>query len=65
MIDLLFMHWHVNPVLFHIFGLQIRWYSLLFVGGFILGWYIFRWFFRREGVKEELIDPLLYTLLIA
>ena len=59
------MHWHVNPVLFHIFGLQIRWYSLLFVGGFILGWYIFRWFFRREGVKEELIDPLLYTLLIA
>lgn len=65
MIDLLFVHWSVNPVIFHIGGFGIRWYSLLFVGGFILGWYIFRWFFRREGIPEKLLDPLLYTLLIA
>lgn len=30
-----------------------------------MGWYIFRWFFRREGVSENLLDSLLYTLLIA
>lgn len=65
MFDLLFVHWNVNPVLFHIGSLGIRWYSLLFVSGFILGWYIFRWFFRREGIPEKLLDPLLYTLLIA
>lgn len=65
MSDILFVHWNVDPVIFHIWKLDIRWYSLLFVGGFILGWYIFRWFFRREGVKETLLDPLLYTLLIA
>ncbi len=65
MLDLLFVHWSVNPVFFHIGRLGIRWYSLLFVGGFILGWYLFRWFFRREGIKESLLDPLLYTLLIA
>ncbi len=65
MLDLLFVHWHVNPVLFHIGGLQIRWYSLLFVSGFVIGWYLFRWFFRREGVDQKLMDPLLYTLLIA
>lgn len=64
MLDLLFVHWHVNPVLFHIAGLEIRWYSLLFVSGFIIGWYIFRWFMRREGVPEKVLDPLLYTLLI-
>lgn len=63
--NLLSVNWHVDPVLFHLGPLEIRWYSLLFVSGFILGWYIFRWFFRREGVKEELLDPLLYTLLIA
>lgn len=62
---LLFVNWNIDPVLFHIGGLGIRWYSLLFVSGFILGWYIFRWFFRREGVDEKLLDPLLYTLLIA
>ena len=63
--EYLFVHWHVNPVLFHLGSLEIRWYSLLFVAGFILGWYIFRWFFRREGIPEKLLDPLLYTLLAA
>ncbi len=65
MIDLLIVKWHVNPALFHIGSFEIRWYSLLFISGFILGWYIFRWFFRRESVPEKLLDPLLYTLLIA
>ena len=64
MTDILFVHWHVDPVLFHIGSLGIRWYSLLFVSGFIIGWYIFKKFFAREGVPEKLLDPLLYTLLI-
>ncbi len=63
--QLLAIHWHVDPVLIHIGSFGIRWYSLLFVSGFVIGWYLFRWFFRREGVSEKLLDPLLYTLLIA
>ncbi len=59
------MHWHVNPVIFSIGSVELRWYSLLFISGFILGWYLFRSFFRRERVSEALLDPLLYTLLIA
>lgn len=55
----------MDPVLIHIGSFGIRWYSLLFVSGFIFGWYIFRWFFRREGISEKLLDPLLYTLLIS
>ena len=65
MIDLLYVHWHVDPVIFHIGSLGLRWYSVLFVSGFVLGWYLFRWFFRREGLSEKLLDPLLYTLLLA
>ena len=65
MFNLLAVHWHVNPVLLHLGSLEIRWYSLLFVAGFILGWYIFKWFFKREGIKLDLLDSLLYTLLIA
>lgn len=66
MFDLLFVHWHVDPVLIHLGSFGIRWYSLLFVSGFILGWYIFRWFFTREGINYKVVlDPLLYTLLIA
>ncbi len=63
--ELLSIHWSVDPVIFSIGSFGLRWYSLLFVSGFIIGWYLFRWFFRREGVPEKLLDPLLYTLLIA
>ena len=63
--NLLALHWNVNPAIFHIGGFELRWYSILFVSGFIIGWYIFKKFFRREGVPEKLLDPLLYTLLIA
>ncbi len=65
MLTLLSIHWHVNPILFHIGSLEIRWYGLLFVSGFVIGWYLFRWFFIREKLDTKLMDPLLYTLLIA
>ncbi len=65
MYSLLSVHWHVNPILFQIGSLEVRWYGLLFVSGFIIGWYLFKWFFTREKVDTKLMDPLLYTLLIA
>jgi len=51
--------------MFHIGHFAVRWYSVLFVSGFILGFYILRGFFRREKVDESLLDPLLMTLLIS
>ena len=65
MLDILAIHWNADPVLFHLGRLGIRWYSLLFVGGFILGYYIFKWFCRTEGKSDKFMDPFLYTLLIA
>jgi len=60
----LVVHWHVDPAILHIGNFELRWYSLLFVSGFILGWFIFSWFFDREKLDKKLLDPLLYTLLI-
>ena len=57
--DFLFVNWHVDPVLIHIGNFGIRWYSLLLVSGFIIGWYLFKWGFRRAGVREKLMEPLL------
>ena len=64
MFETLAINWSVNPEIFALGPLSIRWYGLLFISGFILGWYIFQWFFRREDIPETLLDPLLYTLLI-
>ena len=64
MIETLFINWNVDPEIIAIGPLSLRWYSLLFISGFILGWYIFKWFFQREDVPVTLLDPLLYTLLI-
>ena len=64
MFETLVINWHVNPEIISLGALSIRWYGLLFISGFVLGWFIFKWFFKREGVPETLLDPLLYTLLI-
>lgn len=64
MLDLLFVHWHADPILIHLGKFGIRWYTLLFAAGFILGWYIFKYFFRRERITEQLLDPLLVTLVL-
>ena len=63
--SLLAVHWHVDPVLFQAGPIQVRWYSLLFISGFILGWFIFKYYCRKEKITEKMLDPLLYTLLIA
>ena len=60
----LVVRWHVDPAILHIGGFELRWYSILFVSGFILGWFIFSWFCDREKVDKKVLDPLLYTLLI-
>lgn len=64
MFEMLSINWNVSPEIFQIGSISIRWYSILFVSGFIIGWFIFKWFFKREGISLKLLDPLLYTLLI-
>ncbi len=64
MTDFLAIIWNANPELFHIGGFAVRWYSLLFVSGFILGFFIFQWFFKREKLDPRLLDSLLVTLIV-
>ena len=62
--EYLAIHWNIAPAILHIGGFELRWYSLLFVSGFILGWYIMKSFFVREKISTDLLDPMLYMLLI-
>lgn len=64
MTDFLAIVWNADPVLFSIFGLQVRWYSLMFVAGFCLGWFIFQWFCKNEKLNPRILDSLLITLIV-
>lgn len=64
MSDLLSINWDVAPT-FSFLGITLRWYSLLFVSGFIIGLYVFKRFFERENINLKLIDSLFVTLMLA
>lgn len=61
---ILSVNWDVSPVIFNIGSFQLRYYGVLFIAGFYLGYYMFRNFFRREGKPLELLDSLLWCLFL-
>ena len=61
MLGLLFVHWNMNPEIFRIGGFAVRWYGVLFVSGFILGYWMFTKFCQKERVDTKMLDPLLFT----
>ena len=61
---ILTVNWDVDPVLFNIGSFQLRYYGILFIAGFYLGYYMFRNFFRREGKPLQLLDSLLWALFL-
>lgn len=58
------IHWNFDPVLVHLGPIAVRWYGLLFVGGFFVGQLLLARFFRREGVPEKNADSLLIYALV-
>ena len=57
------VNWSVDPEIFSIGPVSVRYYGLLFMSGFILGYWMFTKFFKREGLPLTLLDTLLYLLL--
>ncbi len=56
--------WDVNPLIIDSF-IKIRWYSLMFAIGFIVGYKIIEKMFRKEGVPENWTDKLLIWVVAA
>lgn len=66
MIEMLsFIHWNASPEIFNLGPLTVRWYGLLFAGGFLLGYYIGEWMLRSENVNQKWIDSLFFYIIIA
>ena len=54
-----FITWTADPVWFHIGPLAIRWYSLAFMVGFLVGYEIESRIYRHEGAPERWLGILL------
>ena len=50
------MHFDINPVALSIGSLEIRWYGLMYVVGFLIGWWLGRRRAVQNGWKERDID---------
>jgi phosphatidylglycerol:prolipoprotein diacylglycerol transferase len=54
-----FITWNVDPEIFSIGPLSIRWYGLLFATAFLAGYIIFTRFLSTERLTSEMLDKLL------
>lgn len=60
-----FVIWNCDPTAFSIFGMEIRWYGILFAVAFLSGWWLLSRMLRWEGQKTEMADVLLWYVAIA
>jgi len=59
-----FIEWNIDPVIFTIGPIPIKYYSLLFISGIVLAYYFSGRLFRQEGVKSETVDLLAFYIVL-
>ena len=52
-----------DPVAVEIFSLEIRWYSLAYIVGILLGWYVAKKFFINNIIKNKFDDYITYVII--
>jgi phosphatidylglycerol---prolipoprotein diacylglyceryl transferase len=57
--------WNVRPQIADLGFIELRWYSLLFLFGFIIGYFILSKMFKKEGISIELLDKLTFYVVIS
>ena len=52
-----------DPVAIEIFSIGIRWYSLAYIFGILIGWYLAKQYFVSENIKNQFDDYLTYVII--
>ena len=64
MLTLAVIHWNVEPEVFSYGNFAPRWYSLGFLFGFMIGYYIMHRIYTEDKVSTESLDDLLLYLIV-
>jgi len=59
-----YIHWSPDPVWFSLFGLDIRYYSVLWLIGLVSAFYVAKYIFKREKISLDLLDSLFFYVFI-
>jgi len=60
-----YIMWDVSPEIFQIGNFALRWYGLLFAGGFFIGHFIMMQILKWEGKPAKDLDAITMTMLIS
>ena len=61
---LLFITWNPDLTAFHIGPLSFRWYSLCWLIGLALAYFVVRWLYKNQKIEEKKFDPLFFYCFI-
>jgi phosphatidylglycerol:prolipoprotein diacylglycerol transferase len=64
MTSLAYIVWNVNPDIFHIGALTVRWYGLLFAMAFLVGYKIMENVYKTEGIDTKEVDRLSLHMIV-
>ena len=53
-----YIRWNIDPEIINIFGISLRYYSVLFVSGLILSFIILKWIYKMENIPLDKLDKL-------
>lgn len=64
MCNLLFVYWQPDEVAIHLGSFAVRWYSLCWLIGLVLGFFLMKWLYRQHKYADTKFEPLfLYVFL--
>lgn len=55
----------IDPVIFYIGPLALRWYGLMYVVGIVMGLWAIRRFTERKGISQDIVYRILWWLVVA
>jgi len=55
----------IDPVIFYIGPLALRWYGLMYVVGIVMGLWAIRRFTERKGISQDIVYRILWWLIVA
>lgn len=61
----LYVTWNVDPGMFSIFGLEVRWYGLTWVLAIFIGIWLMNKVFKREHLNEKALDYITWSVALS